>query len=260
MEEKTKRFFKVLDTLDVSGYKLSKQSNLVTQQKLTNARKGRNTISTDIVMELSRLYKQVNPDYILTGKGSMLTTGGNVSKDFTNTSGSGSATVITGNDAVVNMGAEAKPMKLEHIVFAPLVSQYTYAGYLSGYADEEYIEGLPVVPFFADHEAKGNYVAFEVRGDSMDDGTDEGYMEGDRVLGREIPSDLWVSSKLHIRKWDFIIVHTEGILIKRIIAHDVDKHLITIHSLNDMYEDKVLDLKDVRKIFNVIELQRPKRR
>ena len=260
MEEKTKRFFEVLDTLKVSGYKLSKQSNLVTQQKLTNARNGRNNISTDIVMELCRLYEQVNPDYILTGKGSMLTTGGNVSKDFTNTSGSGSATVITGNDAVVNMGAEAKPMKLEHIVFAPLVSQYAYAGYLSGYADEEYIEGLPVVPFFADHEAKGNYVAFEVRGDSMDDGTDEGYMDGDRILGREIPPDLWVSSKLHIRKWDFIIVHTEGILIKRIIAHDVDKHLITIHSLNDMYEDKVLDLKDVRKIFNVIELQRPKRR
>lgn len=260
MEEKTKRFFEVLDFLKVSGYKLSKQSSLVTQQKLTNARKGRNNISTDIVMELCRLYEQVNPDYILTGKGSMLTTGGNVSKDFMNTSGSGSATVITGNDAVVNMGTEAKPMKLEHIVFAPLVSQYAYAGYLSGYADEEYIEGLPVVPFFADHEAKGNYVAFEVRGDSMDDGTDEGYMEGDRVLGREISPDLWANSKLHIRKWDFIIVHTEGILIKRIIAHDVEKHLITIHSLNDMYEDKVLDLKDVRKIFNVIELQRPKRR
>lgn len=75
MEEKTKRFFKVLDTLDVSGYKLSKQSSLVTQQKLTNARKGRNTISTDIVMELSRLYKQVNPDYILIGEGPMFLTG-----------------------------------------------------------------------------------------------------------------------------------------------------------------------------------------
>ena len=260
MEEKTKRFFEVLDFLKVSGYKLSKQSSLVTQQKLTNARKGRNNISTDIVMELCRLYEQVNPDYILTGKGSILTTGGNVSKDFTNTSGSGSATVITGNDTVVNMNAEAKSMKLEHVVYAPLVSQYAYAGYLSGYADEEYIENLPVVPFIADHEAKGNYVAFEVRGDSMDNGTDEGYMEGDRLLGREIPPDLWGSSKLHIRKWDFIIVHTEGILIKRIIAHDVDKHLITIHSLNEMYEDKVLDLKDVRKIFNVIELQRPKRR
>ena len=74
MEEKTKRFFEVLDTLKVSGYKLSKQSNLVTQQKLTNAKNGRNTISTDIVMELSRLYKQVNPDYILIGEGPMFLT------------------------------------------------------------------------------------------------------------------------------------------------------------------------------------------
>lgn len=74
MEEKTKRFFEVLDTLKVSGYKLSKQSSLITQQKLTNARKGRNTISTDIVMELSRLYKQVNPGYILIGEGSMFRT------------------------------------------------------------------------------------------------------------------------------------------------------------------------------------------
>lgn len=200
----------------------------------------------------------LNIDWLLTGKGSMLVTGGNISSHITNTTQSGNITNITGNNTTI--ATNAQPLQLENIVYAPLVSQYAYAGYISGYADEEYIENLPVVPFIADHEAKGNYVAFEVRGDSMDNGTDEGYMEGDRLLGREIPPDLWVSSKLHIRKWDFIIVHTEGILIKRIIAHDVDKHLITIHSLNEMYEDKVLDLKDVRKIFNVIELQRPKRR
>ena len=90
MEEKTKRFFKVLDTLDVSGYKLSKQSNLITQQKLTNARKGRNTISTDIVMELSRLYKQVNPDYILIGESPMFLTGDiTQSSDANNANNSG---------------------------------------------------------------------------------------------------------------------------------------------------------------------------
>lgn len=202
----------------------------------------------------------LNMDWLLTGKGSMLTTGGNISKDFSNSSMSGNATVITGDGAVVNMPSEVTPMKLEHVIYAPLVSQYAYAGYLTGYADNVYIEKLPVIPFIADSESRGNYVAFEVKGDSMDDGTDEGYKEGDRVLGKEIPMDMWATSKLHIRKWDFIIVHTEGILIKRIVAHDVERHLITIHSLNDMYEDKVIDLKNVYKIFNVIELQRPKRR
>lgn len=200
----------------------------------------------------------LNIDWLLTGKGSMLVTGGNISSHITNTTQSGNITNITGNNTTI--ATNAHPLQLENIVYAPLVSQYAYAGYISGYADEEYIEHLPIVPFVASHDAKGNYVAFEVRGDSMDDGTDDGYKEGDRVLGREIPQDLWVNSKLHIRKWDFIIVHTEGILIKRIIKHDVEKHLITIHSLNEFYEDRIINLKDVKKIFNVIELQRPKRR
>lgn len=200
----------------------------------------------------------LNIDWLLTGKGSMLVTGGNISSHITNTTQSGNITNITGNNTTI--ATNAHPLQLENIVYAPLVSQYAYAGYISGYADEEYIEHLPIVPFVASHDAKGNYVAFEVRGDSMDDGTDDGYKEGDRVLGREIPQDLWVNSKLHIRKWDFIIVHTDGILIKRIIKHDVEKHLITIHSLNEFYEDRIINLKDVKKIFNVIELQRPKRR
>lgn len=200
----------------------------------------------------------LNIDWLLTGKGSMLVTGGNISSHITNTTQSGNITNITGNNTTI--ATNAQPLQLENIVYAPLVSQYAYAGYISGYADEEYIEHLPIVPFVASHDAKGNYVAFEVRGDSMDDGTDDGYKEGDRVLGREIPQDLWANSKLHIRKWDFVIVHSEGILIKRIIKHDVEKHLITIHSLNEFYEDRIINLKDVKKIFNVIELQRPKRR
>lgn len=92
MDEKTKRFFEVLNYLKVSGYKLSKQSELVTQQKLTNARNGRNIISTDVVMELCRLYEQVNPNYILTGKGSMLKTG-DISQTGSNNSANNNGTI-----------------------------------------------------------------------------------------------------------------------------------------------------------------------
>lgn len=94
----------------------------------------------------------------------------------------------------------------------------------------------------------------------MNDGTEESYLEGDRLLCREIAPYLWGESKLHIRKWDFVIIHEEGILVKRIIDHNVENHTITIHSLNDMYPDRVIDLAEVRQIFNVIELQRPRRR
>ncbi|WP_175629640.1 helix-turn-helix transcriptional regulator [Bacteroides acidifaciens] len=155
---------------------------------------------------------------------------------------------------------EAVPLNQNYIINVPLVNQYAQAGYLCGFQDAAYIATLPTIPFIIDHEAKGNYVAFEVRGDSMNDGTEESYLEGDRLLCREIAPYLWAESKLHIRKWDFVIVHEEGILVKRIIDHNLENHTITIHSLNDMYSDRVIDLAEVRQIFNVIELQRPRRR
>ena len=42
-------------------------------------------------------------------------------------------------------------------------------------------------------------------------------------------------------------------LVKRIIAHDVEHHTITIHSLNPLYPDRTLNLADVRQIFSVVE-------
>ena len=155
---------------------------------------------------------------------------------------------------------EAVPLNQNYIINVPLVNQYAQAGYLCGFQDAAYMATLPTIPFIIDHEAKGNYVAFEVRGDSMNDGTEESYLEGDRLLCRESAPYLWAESKLHIRKWDFVIIHEEGILVKRIIDHNLENHTITIHSLNDMYSDRVIDLAEVRQIFNVIELQRPRRR
>lgn len=164
------------------------------------------------------------------------------------------------SENVLAIENEAIPLNQNYIINVPLVNQYAQAGYLCGFQDAAYIATLPTIPFIIDHEAKGNYVAFEVRGDSMNDGTEESYLEGDRLLCREIAPYLWAESKLHIRKWDFVIVHEEGILVKRIIDHNVENHTITIHSLNDMYPDRVIDLAEVRQIFNVIELQRPRRR
>lgn len=148
----------------------------------------------------------------------------------------------------------------QNVVYIPLVNQYAHAGYLDGYTDITYMDQLPKIPFIVDQEGHGNYIAFEVKGDSMNDGTEESYLEGDRLYCREIAPHLWATSKLHLRKWDFVIVHNDGIIVKRIIDHDVENHTITIHSLNDMYPDKVIDLCDVRQIFNVIESVRPRRR
>lgn len=185
--------------------------------------------------KISNCFPDLNPNWLLTGEGEMLN--------------------------IINRKVnEAYPIDEPIILRVPLVSQYAQAGYLCGYADEAYMASLPTIPYIVDHEAQGHYVAFEVKGDSMNDGTEDSILEGDRLLCREIMPHLWSDSKLHIRKWDFVIVHTEGILVKRIIDHNVENHTITIHSLNSIYPDRIINLSEVKQIFNVIELQRPRRR
>lgn len=144
------------------------------------------------------------------------------------------------------------------ILNVPLVNQYAYAGYLSGFGDNEYVEALPTTPFIVDKEPKGKYIAFEVRGDSMDDGTSSSYINGDILLCREIKRELW-QSKLHIKKWDFVIVHrTKGIVVKQIKDHNTGNGHIMLHSLNPEYDDFTVKMDDVLQLFNVVQVMRKK--
>lgn len=148
------------------------------------------------------------------------------------------------------------------VMYVPLINQYAYGGYSNGgYADPEYIESLPKIPFADDKEHRGEYLCFEVKGDSMDNGdASEAILERDILLCRNIRKDYW-KSKLHINKWDFVIVHREkGILVKRIIDHNVEEGIITLHSLNDFYEDIEVSLADVSQILNIVDIQRKKSR
>ena len=232
--EAWERIQKIMDEEGLNKNSFSKAigiSNNVTITRIINEKR---SPSRSTCEKIVTAFPKYNLTWILTGEGNMLT----------------DATSLD----------EASPIDEPIILRVPLVSQYAQAGYLCGYADAAYMATLPTIPYIVDHEEQGHYVAFEVKGDSMNDGTEDAILEGDRLLCREIMPHLWADSKLHIRKWDFVIVHTEGILVKRIINHDVENHTITIHSLNSMYPDKVINLSDVKQIFNVIELQRPRRR
>ncbi|NDW10077.1 S24 family peptidase [Dysgonomonas sp. 520] len=205
----------------------------INRSNFSQMMRGNRPIGENIINKIS-IQTNINKEWLLTGEGEMFVPIHNTEQ----------STFISDSN----------------IKFIPLVSQYAYAGYLSGYADNEYQETLPKVPVLVDHELKGRYVMFEVKGDSMNDGSDQSILEGDRLLGREIRSDLW-KYKLHINKWDFIIVHrTDGILVKRITHHDTEQCTITLHSLNPEYEDRIVHLNDVAQIFNVIEVHRNRRR
>ena len=143
----------------------------------------------------------------------------------------------------------------------PLLGHRAQAGFLSGWGDAEYIEDLPKIPWEVDREYKGNYLCFEVDGDSMDNNNPvEAILEKDILLCREVQKQHW-RNKLHINKWDFVIAHRErGVVVKRITEHNVETGELTLHSLNDLYADYTVNLDDVVALFNVVDLKRSRRR
>lgn len=144
------------------------------------------------------------------------------------------------------------------VYYAPLITKYAYAGYVRGWGDDEYLETMPKYPVPVPHAPHGEYIAVEVMGDSMDDGSDRSIKEGAVCLCRHIAPELYRDSTLHVNKWVFVIVTRDGILIKRIKEHDPKHGEITISSYNPAYPDAKVELADVTAIYNVVQVtQRP---
>lgn len=136
----------------------------------------------------------------------------------------------------------------------PLVP-YNALGSLLGDDDLLVSHDTEKVRFPADTVGHGKYFAFEVDGDSMDDGSRHSFARGDLVLVRELDRDDWLPT-LHIKRWRFwVVCWGNCVRLKEIIAQEGE--VITLHSLNPSpeYTDFQLRLSEVSRLFNVIQLQ-----
>lgn len=177
------------------------------------------------------VYPQLNTAWLLTGVGEML------DKDSTQTN-----KAETGTEIITKR--------------VPLVNQYAYVGYLTRYKDQDYIDQLPKIPFDSEDDPNFRYMAFEMKGNSMDDGSRDSYIEGDKLFCQEIPSHMWDTSKLHTMNWNFVIVYKKGIIVRKIIDHDIQNRTIVAHPLNPFINDELINLVDVYQIFHVLEYLR----
>ena len=110
------------------------------------------------------------------------------------------------------------------------------------------------MPFLVDGVHHGKYFAFRIEGDSMDNGTYDGFRRKDIVLVRELARDKWLP-RLHYTQWPYwVIAWGNNVRIKQIIGQD-DRGNITLHSLNPSpeYTDFTLCLEGISRLFNVIQ-------
>ena len=144
--------------------------------------------------------------------------------------------------------------------YLPFVNRYGYAAYATNHSHSPYLETLPLIPFVIDRDSGSDYMAFEVKGDSMDDGSRASYVEGDIVVGHEIDSDVWRSGALPVDPWDFVVVTSETVWIRRIAHCSTARQTITLRPLNPMYPETVVPWNEVTRLFNIVlNLQRRRR-
>lgn len=137
----------------------------------------------------------------------------------------------------------------------PLMPYRARAGVLAGFGDPDWREGKQTMQILVDRRLRGDYLIYEVEGDSMDDGTINAFLEGDFLLCRVLPKSDWqYGIKRRTATFCVIATDTEGVVLKQITRHDKAEGVITCHSLNPAYDDYDVNLSDVQAIFYVERL------
>lgn len=235
LDVRLKEFMEYLFVKDPKAYKTQAKVSKaigVDRSNLSTALNGSEKYLTEgLVKKIVSAFPEISENWLLTGEGEMLNT-------------------PEPEKSIIPRG-ELKPKEYSHTLQVRVVTNKAKAGWADGYYNDEYLEDMPIITIDADENHKGRYLAFEVAGDSME----PDYLEGDIVICREVQRHLW-NSKLHIRDWDFVIAHyTEGIMLKEIIEHDVEKGIITCRSLNPNHKDFKIKLREVSSLYNVVEVR-----
>lgn len=143
----------------------------------------------------------------------------------------------------------------------PLLEINAQAGFADNYQDVEFLANIENYHYAIVKQVhKGKYLAFRVKGDSMDNGSSNSIVPNSIVTVRELQRHHWIDQLRYNKRPYWIIATTESRypLLKQIIAHDTQKGIITCHSLNDApeYSDFDLNLNEVTGLFYVTDISK----
>ena len=216
---------------------------------------GKVPLSDKFVGKLTRFEPRINGEWVKSGKGTMLLYPDSYEE-----------VVADNDDEEMEFCMENKYgakfykkgkrlfMTVRHVPYAAFGQFVNDSDRLDPYDDEWGEETYEV-----DRLARGNYLSFEVQGDSMDTGARSSFEAGDKVLVRELERTFW---RDHIRfethpYW--VVVFGSSVLLKQMIGQDMERGLLTFHSLNPSpeYADFSICEDDIRGLYYVIR-KKPK--
>ena len=130
-----------------------------------------------------------------------------------------------------------------------VINESAKAGYMSGYADPEFIEGLPTLEL--PNLSPGTYRAFEIQGDSM-----LPIRSGDLVVGQYVEK----AEELTDYRRYVLLTRSEGIVFKRILRQPGNPRYITLLSDNTDYRPYSIEISEILEAWRyVVHVQQEQR-
>lgn len=145
----------------------------------------------------------------------------------------------------------------KYLVMAPLVLMEQQNTYIEGLAENDLGKSTFQTGFIVDFLGDEAYRAFEISGNSMDDGSIEAIPNKAIVLGLELNKIILSKENSAIWNKSYVLVCKDRIICKWITGFNKEKNTMYCQNLNKSpeYQDFELPLKDVLQVYKVIKKQ-----
>lgn len=142
------------------------------------------------------------------------------------------------------------------LINAPLVTAEKLSDYCVESENQDFLNSLPKISFVVENMESCAHVAFEIIGNSMENGTTESIPNGAIVLGKAVSLENLVMEENAIKS-KAIVIYGKNMLCKEVVNYDRKNKLITCHSLNTSpeYTDFDIPITEVKKLFKIIKKQ-----
>lgn len=205
-----------------------------------------NNMGSKIRAKIKEQCPDLNIEWLLTGEGSMLTTGNN------NQSIIAGGNVTDSNNRTIGVpdrstAKEVKPYLREELVNVPYVPIDAKASFIESLYDNAYeVETCGVMAEDGEHLNETEYKVFQIDGDSMT----PNIPDRAKVLARVIPDAKWEEASGVV-----FVVYGKTLTIKRILKNSLfDKKVLTLKADNPVHGQVDIERSEIRGMWQAVRI------